>query len=567
MNKFYYHSRHIPEEQLKLDTPAGKKVKEELLCDVIEEEYAKKLKEYGFGVVETRLVWWELEKEPGVYDWSVLEKRISKLEKAGLEPAVFPWFMHAPEWEKELVCAKCIEHDEESSIISMWEPGLLEVYDRLYGALAKEYGDRIKFLYFSFYGDFGETQYLHNTAHYKFSSPHGHYGYWCGDRLARASFKAFLQKRYASLQSMNEAWNTDISEWEDDLMPKMPFVSNSLKRRQDFQEWYTGCLLDFIDKVGAVIRKHFPEVRGGFPMGCDRERGNMGQIKSQVVKRITKKYNILVRWTAMGNERDFGIADFQARRVSSAEQFYSKCGYGTEASLGISPDLAYNSIYLNIANGSSLMHNEMCSIERGKDDYGEWVGKIPVLPAKSEIAVFYPVEGEQLECMTTERSKAMPDGKDIGIDDRPGPDTQDLYENAGELRKLCHYEVIDSYMIEDGILDSIKDLIFVCTCPIPEKTWKKILEWIRLGGRVWYKKGSMPWILETAKEISGDGVKNEASCEAGIYCVSNWPEFEPYAALINKYKTGDSPVYVTSHDACYSVYMPDKKKIVFEDKK
>ena len=134
---------------MKLDHPTGKRLKEELLCDVINEGYAKKLKEYGLGVVETRLVWWELEKKPGVYDWSVLEERISKIEKAGLEPAVFPWFMHAPEWENELVRAKCLEYNEESSIISMWERGLLDVYDRLYVALAKEYGDRIKFLYFS----------------------------------------------------------------------------------------------------------------------------------------------------------------------------------------------------------------------------------------------------------------------------------------------------------------------------------------------------------------------------------------------------------------------------------
>ena len=144
MSKFYYHTRHIPEEQLRLDTPAGKKVKEELLCDVM--DYSDNLHEYGIDVIETRLIWWELEKEPGKYDWSVLEKRIEKIEEAQIDPCVFPWFMHAPEWEHELLRAKCIEHGEESSIISMWEPRLLEVYDRLYGALAKVYGDRIKFL-------------------------------------------------------------------------------------------------------------------------------------------------------------------------------------------------------------------------------------------------------------------------------------------------------------------------------------------------------------------------------------------------------------------------------------
>lgn len=44
-------------------------------------------------------------------------------------PGVFPWFMHAPEWENKMVRAECIEHGEKSSIISLWEPRLLEEYD------------------------------------------------------------------------------------------------------------------------------------------------------------------------------------------------------------------------------------------------------------------------------------------------------------------------------------------------------------------------------------------------------------------------------------------------------
>lgn len=565
MSKFYYHTRHIPEEQLNLDTPAGKKVKEELLCDVM--DYADNLHEYGIDTVETRLIWWELEKEPGKYDWSVLEKRIARIEKAEIEPCVFPWFMHAPEWEHELVRAKCIEHGEESSIISMWEPKLLEVYDRLYGALAKEYGERIKFLYFSFYGDFGEPQYLHNTAHYKFSSPHAHYGYWCGDDLARADFKKHLQAKYDSIDALNKAWETEISDWDADLMPPLPIVSNSLQRRIDFRDWYTTALIEFIDKVGAIIRKHFPNHRGGFPMGGDRERLNLGQVKSRVIKRIAKKYNVLVRWTALGNEFDYGVIDFQARRVSSAVNFYSKRGFGSEASLGISPELAYHTVYVNISNGSSLLHNEMSSMKRGWEDYKEWMGKIPVLEAESDIAVFYPVEGEQLECMTPERAKALPDGVDIGINDKPGPDTELLYNNASKFREICHYEVVDSCMIEDGILDRIKDLVIVCTCPIPENTWAIIMKWVENGGRLWYKNDSMPWILETAENITDKAdVKTEAGEEKGIYSVDEWPEFEPYASIIKKHREADEQVFVTLHGSKYSVYIPSKKKIVIEDR-
>ena len=148
-------------------------------------------------------------------------------------------------------------------------------------------------MYFSFYGDFGEPQYPHSTAHYQFSSPHAHYGYWCGDDLARADYKKFLQKKYKSIADLNKAWDDNISGWDEDLMPAMPLVSNSLKKRQDFREWYNSSLIEFIDKVCTIIRKHFPDIRGGYPMGGDRERLNLGQVKSTVIKKINKKYILI----------------------------------------------------------------------------------------------------------------------------------------------------------------------------------------------------------------------------------------------------------------------------------
>jgi len=574
MQKFYYHTRHIPEEQLKLDTPFGRRVKEAGLCDVMDEKNTKLLNDYGVDIIETRLVWWELEKEPGVYDWSVMDKRIEDIEKAGLKPGVFPWFMHAPDWENKMVRAQCIEHGENSSIISLWEPRLLEVYDRLFEALANRYGDRIKFLYFSFYGDFGEPQYPHCTKHYKFSAKHAHYGYWCGDKLAREDFKRYLQDRYDTLDELNEAWNTEFTDWDGNMMPRMPLVANTLKRRQDFREWYTKCLIDFVDKAGAVIRKHFPDIRAGFPMGGDRERLRLGQIKSSVIKRVAKKYNLLVRWTSMGNEFDYGIIDFQARRVSSAVDFYSQKGFGTEVSLGISGDMAYHALYVNLSNGSSLLHNEMTGIIDGWDDYYPWKDKLQVLKAKSDIAVFYPVEGEQLECITPERTAEMLDGYDLGnltVNDMDAPDTHDLYIKGGDLRKLYNYDVYDSYMIADGALENKKDFIILDTCPIPKDTMDNIMKWVNAGGRLWYLSDSKPWILETSQEMQAyiednysATVKTVQGNEQGVYCLDNWPDFEPYVSMRKKYQEGDSPVFITLHDTGHSVYLPDKKKIIID---
>ena len=69
-NKMYYHTRHIPERHLNLSTPMGAEVKANGLCDVLEEPYYSCMKDYEIDVIETRCVWYEIEPEKGVYDFS-----------------------------------------------------------------------------------------------------------------------------------------------------------------------------------------------------------------------------------------------------------------------------------------------------------------------------------------------------------------------------------------------------------------------------------------------------------------------------------------------------------------
>lgn len=583
MPRFIYHSRHIPEEHLRLEKPSGKRVKENMLCDAMEEENARILHESGVTVIETRLVWWELEKEKGKLDWSCFDKRVEDVEKAGFEVGLLPWFMHPPAWENEMVRSKCLEHGEESTIISLWEPKLLELYDRLYDEVAKRYGDRIKYIYFSFHGDFGEPQYPDSTCHYQFSPPHGHQGFWCGDKLAREDYKKYLQKKYATIDDVNKAWGTSFSDWDDDLMPRMPFIKNSLALRMDFRMWYTKSMEDFSDKVGAIIRKHFPTTRGGVPIGSLREPLAVGQVKSQEVKRLAK-YNTLIRWTGLLNIYDFGVMNLSTLRIGSATRYYSQSEFGTEAALLLNGDMAYNVLYTNICNGSSVLHNDLTNITRGWDDYQEWKDKMPVLPVHCSIAVFYPIEGEQLECMLPENVNFDIEKKKKSVSGASAVSDEvftrgewlltisdEFYQETANLRKKFNYELADSYMIEDGFLDTVKDLVIASTCPIPESTAKIMLNWVKNGGRVWFTKDTTPWILETSEMITdylkrnNEELKTVPGSNYGFYSVSEIPEFEPYASIKKKYAKADEELYSTLHGRCYSVYMPEKKKILFDE--
>ena len=93
-----YHSRHIPNELLNFDIPVAQELRRNGLCDVLDGDMPARLKDCQVEVIETRLVWWELEQKPGQLDFSRLDRDIDKIERAGLKPAVFPWFQHPPTW-------------------------------------------------------------------------------------------------------------------------------------------------------------------------------------------------------------------------------------------------------------------------------------------------------------------------------------------------------------------------------------------------------------------------------------------------------------------------------------
>ena len=223
--KCYYHTRHIPREHLRLDDPWGKAVENNRLCDTLDEPVISEMQKYHIDIIETRAVWAEIEKEEGVLDFSAVRERVDKIRQAGIGVGIFPWFQHPPAWKKDATRLQCLEHGKESTLISLWDPELLKIYDRLYGALAAEFRDEIDFLYVGVYGDYGEVFFPHGVTHYKFSPPHGHPGLYCGDVLARADWKNYLKAKYRTLPALCTAWAEDIGSFDENLMQFSEYFS------------------------------------------------------------------------------------------------------------------------------------------------------------------------------------------------------------------------------------------------------------------------------------------------------------------------------------------------------
>lgn len=437
--KVFYHTRHIPIEHLRLDHPYGKQVQENLLCDSIDSPCVEKLCDYGIDVVETRAVWHEMEPEEGKYDFSRLDRDIAKIKSRGLGVGVFPWFQHPPKWYREGVRLKCAEHGEESTLISLWDTErLLNIYDRLYGELARRYRDVIDFLYVGVYSDYGEVCMPLGVSHYRFSPTHICKGsFWDADECA--------------VKSRNEALKENRSVMA-------------------YAEWYTNSVMNFTDRVCAIVRKHFPNVRAALPIGCVGESLWYGQVKSRSAE-IAAKYGITARWTGWCLGGTFELSHVGTRRVSTAAAFYG-ADFGLETPLYLGEETAPHALFEVLSNNTTLIHNDPGNIFRAYDVYRGMRNYERAEEVLCDQAVFYPLEGEQL-------GKISFYGK--------------FRHQCAELRRYCDFEVTDSRMLQDGYR---KDLIFTPGAPLTEETAELIR---KIGLNAVYCEDAPPVVIETGE--------------------------------------------------------------------
>ena len=547
-----YHSRHIPKEWVNSETLSGKNVLLNGLCDTLDSEVLKKLKDCGVELIETRVVWWEIEKTSGQLDFTCLERRLDKIEKADLKAGVFPWFQHPPKWfdskHLEHIRFRCLEHDQDSTIISLWDPKTLDVYDKLYGELARKVGPRLSFLYAGISGDFGEICYPSGVNHYLFSPPHNHHGFWCGDCLARKSFAEKLQEKYGTLDDLNANWHTNYTEWSYDLMPSLPIDGCCAQRRYDFALWYIESLMNFTKSACGVICSHFKEIDIAVPVGFVDESLPVGQIKSLAVK-AAAEFDMIIRWTGMAHLGSFEKSNVLARRFSSAAHFYNT-EFATEAALILSEDNAANGLYESLANGASIIHDDPQNIFRAFDVHKKLRPKIIIDPPITSVAVFYPVETELLEGQILERS----------FPEKLTDFTATFVSRASEFRRVADYDICDSYMIKDGFLRGKTDIFFVINCSIPEDVVLLLIDFAKTCGRVWiysdvepilleaYLKGEKKYFTDIGRHAGASFFQTADTNLPGIYYFNQYPEIEPYKSLKQKYGDNTTTFYTCHHD-------------------
>jgi len=419
------------------------------LCDTLKGDHLERLVQMGVDTIETRLVWWEVEKSPGQWDFSEVEAEVAQIHRYGLRAGLFFWPQHPPDWfHGRSIPFRCLEHDTDSTILSIWDKRTLEAYDRFFEKARQELGPMIDWVTVGITGDFGEYAYPSGMKHYRFSPAHGHLGFWCGDVTARENFRTHLRGRHGTMDAVNALWGTRFGSWDDDLFGSDPLKEASPGRLGDIAAWYTGSLDLFANEVCGRFREHFPDVPGVLPVGFAHEKLTTGQVKSRPA-RLAGQYNLFCRWTGVGHFDEFSKGNVLTRRLSSASRAYGT-RFATEASLVIDADRAVTCLYEALSNGTELIHDDPQNIFVAESVYRRLLGKLPSIHPQCSLAGFYPTQAELAGI-----AEVLPE--------------DDLIRWYASLRGLVDMDFFDLGMLLDGLADAYEDLLLPPGSALPQE--------------------------------------------------------------------------------------------------
>lgn len=279
--------------------PAGPVRTETLIGYPGSGEALEQAKDLGVRAIAVHVGWGRVEPEEGKWDWSGVERRAREILSHGLLWAPGLVFTDSvPKWfeGKGLsVKQRCVEHGKENGQESVWNPNLGPYLRRFYEAFAEHFrGELLDSAYEIelFLCQYGETNYFFIDRSGPPVAGWGgalHYGFQCGDDLAREDLRRFARERYGSIETLNSAWGTDCRDFaevefevppEERDDPKNDFTRafdeethtyvfdeyvrerRRLGRRwTDQLRWYKDSMNDYFEFMVKSAREVFPDRR------------------------------------------------------------------------------------------------------------------------------------------------------------------------------------------------------------------------------------------------------------------------------------------------------------------
>jgi len=423
-------------------------------------------RQLGASSVQLYIDWKEVEKTPGVFEWSSYDQEVENLRAYDLKMGPFliigPWYV-TPQFVRDepgMVMYRCVEHHRDSAIPSLWCPNIRQHVRRFMRAFADHFlaEDILQFVILGISGDYGEG--LYPVVGNGPGAYHGHPGHWCADPLAVADLQRWLRSQYnGSIQELNRAWKTRYGAFEDVL----PFIRRDAPSERAYLElirWYRQSMTDYCDFWMRTTAEIFPGIPAYLCTGGLMLPEHGADFSAQV--RVASRTGAGVRVT---NEySDYCTNFMQTRLVNSAGR-----GYGAftshEPAATVTPAGVAGRIFNAVSGGCSQLFSypgayidSTPAIHEGGEVFKRYrrllVQRKPVVP----VAVFYPDADRVLRSA-------------VSLDRFPLA-----------LRRVVDFDLVDENMIQDELLDRYTFLI-VADAPVMQAgTLERIDSWVKKGG-------------------------------------------------------------------------------------
>jgi len=470
-------------------------------------ESLKRLKMLGLVADEDYVAWGAVEREPGKWEWKQHDAMEQALHKAGLKYVVYNWVHFPPAWlrdqqKEKRTLMRCLEHDQETHYLSIFDPRTIEAYDHFYKALHDHFGNRIDDVYACILGPYGEGNYPLFTPDWV-NMGHCHEGYWCGDDFAIKSFQKAMQKRYSNIARLNRAWGSHYRSFNEvrppgsaeplldcgDMSPVWSgatcradpkrghvralqtaagaardfkpspdaFPTPQAKRRWlDFIGWYHQAIIDFAEQSLRTVLKYFPAEKVRMKPGGNARGVNpisWGTYCPGYAK-MARGYGIVLQ------PADCQGAVFGDKWMGTAYQFYHvrEC---TEPPGDLDENTFVRRMFSDASCGAIQFFTYQ--FEQHAANTRKYVSLLTGQPGETEVAVYCPTTLYRL-----------------------GASLEPTIAASARLRGLCDFDVLDELLLSDGALTrSHYRALILFQADIVERTiLQKMEAFQREGGKI-----------------------------------------------------------------------------------
>jgi len=425
----------------------------------------------GATSVQSYVKWAAVEPEPGRFDWSFYDRAVELATANDLKWVMFvplgPSYT-VPEWFKaseKSVFVKCLEHGIECPVQSIWNPHLLDYADRFFGLLAERYGGRgiVESIMTGPSGDFGETTF--NAVYIKAPEDyHTHLGYWCGDDHARADLRRHLRSQYGDLGALNAAWGTAFGDWAE-IEPFMPADAPSGRAELDFRAWYVGSMTAWSEEWAAVVHRHFPGVPIYHAAGGSGDPIHGGDWADQA--KVGAPHGTGLRVTNEGTPYPFNF--IYTRWAATACKHYG-APFGNEPWGGDKSGIGNVGRMFNAATTQAdqfWIYSAHLGTPELIEAFQRARGFLRREEAVVDVAVFYP---KLHFALTDEHGFAEEKPRSL------------WWAQGEELRDLTDFDIVDSTLIGDGVLERCRVLLLLQGNTVERAALEAITSWVKAGG-------------------------------------------------------------------------------------